>query len=136
MRVKGNKSAIEAVLKGMKNVHRQEFSVSEEEGTVDVLVYAVKEADIREELFHTFAKAGLPILFMSAQVKSLEDIFLEVTDESKKYVTAKQSKKSEKQEEVSEDKKEAEETVTEEQSNENNENMETVESEDEHESDI
>lgn len=123
MRIKGNKSAIEAVLKGMKKVHKQEFSMSEEEGTVDVLVYAVKEADIREQLFHAFAKEELPILFMSAQVKSLEDIFLEVTEDSKKYVPAKKLQKKELKE-------------TEDQTTDVNENVETAESEDEDESDL
>ncbi|MDE7423163.1 MAG: ABC transporter ATP-binding protein [Lachnospiraceae bacterium] len=130
MRVKGNKSAIETVLKGMKKVHRQEFSISEEKGTVDVLVYAAKEADIREELFHTFSKEELPILFMSAQVKSLEDIFLEVTDDSKKYVPYKKSGKKNTKEEVVKEVLDGNETE------EVNKNIKTTESEDGDESDI
>lgn len=123
LRVKGAKSAVESVLKGMTRVRRQEFSVSEEEETVDVLVYAVKEADIREELFRSFAKAGLPILSMSAQVKSLEDIFLEVTGDSKKYKAKKKSQKQEiKQEKMDEQEVE--------------ENSKIDESEDENESDL
>lgn len=89
------------------------------------MVYAVKEADVREELFHTFAKEDIPILFMSAQVKSLEDIFLEVTDESKKYVPYKKSGK-----------KEAKDTVSKNETEKLNENMETVESGDENEGDL
>lgn len=104
LRIKGAKSAIENVLKGMAKVHRQEFSVSDEEGTVDVLVYAVKEQDIREDLFKTFAKNDMPILSMNAYVKSLEDIFLEVTDnkgskQTKKLVSRNVEKKEESEEE-------------------------------------
>lgn len=122
LRIKGAKSAVESVLKGMTRVRRQEFSVSEEEETVDVLVYAVKEADIREELFRSFAKAGLPILSMSAQVKSLEDIFLEVTGDSKTYKAKKKSQKQEiKQEKIDEQEEE---------------NSKIDESEDENESDL
>ena len=103
LRIKGAKSAIENVLKSMKNVHRQEFSVSDEEGTVDVLVYAEKEKDIREELFKEFAKNDMSILSMSAYVKSLEDIFLEVTDSNNdKSLNKIKAKKAEKIEEVQE----------------------------------
>ena len=110
LRVKGAKSAIETVLKGMKHVHRQEFSVSDEEGTVDVLVFAQKEKDIREELFKEFAKNELPILSMSAYVKSLEDIFLEVTDNNTDKSMGKvQTKKAEKIEKEIEEKEESEE---------------------------
>ena len=83
LRLRGMKSEVENVLSQVANVHRKEFSVSDEEGTVDVLVFAKKETDIREDLFQAFAKANIPILSMNAYVKSLEDIFLEVTDEKK-----------------------------------------------------
>lgn len=104
LRVKGAKSAIENVLKGMDNVHRQEFSVSEEEGTVDVLVFAQKEKDIREELFKVFAKNELPILSMSAYVKSLEDIFLEVTGQDNEKRARKMKPQTEEKKEESEEK--------------------------------
>lgn len=104
LRVKGAKSAIETVLKGMKHVHRQEFSVSDEEGTVDVLVFAQKEKDIREELFKEFAKNELPILSMSAYVKSLEDIFLEVTGQDNEKRARKMKPQTEEKKEESEEK--------------------------------
>lgn len=104
LRIKGAKSAIENILKGMNGVHRQEFSISEEEGTVDVLVFAEKEKDIREELFKAFAKNEMPILSMSAYVKSLEDIFLEVTgNDGEKSVKKVQPLKVEKKEESEEE---------------------------------
>lgn len=129
MRIKGNKSAIDNVLKGMKKVHKQVFSISEETGTVDVLIYAEKEADIREELFHAFAKAELPILFMSAQVKSLEDIFLEVTNDTKKYVQSGKFRKKDAKVKVHGNE-------TKEEQAEVKENAELTESEDGHESDL
>lgn len=97
LRVKGTKADVEKVIGAMKHVHRQEFSKSDEEGTVDVRVFAVKETDIREELFQTLASKGLAILSMQAHTKSLEDIFLQVTDgdhkNAKKKLLAKQEKK-------------------------------------------
>ena len=107
LRVKGNKSAIENLLKKIEKVHKFEFSISEEEGTVDVLVYAKKQQDIREELFKQFAKADMPILSMSAQTKSLEDIFLEVTGNKSKKLSSKKTEKPVKNnEQKTEDKKE------------------------------
>lgn len=102
MRIKGTKSNVENLLKGMDDVHRYEFSVADEEGTIDVLVYAKKEKDIREQLFKAFAKNDMPILSMNAYVKSLEDIFLEVTDsgkKTKKLVSKQEEKQEEKKEE-------------------------------------
>ena len=97
LRVKGNKSEVEKILNSMNHVHRQEFSLSEEEGTVDVRVFAVKEKDIREELFRTFAAKGMAILSMQAYTKSLEDIFLQVTEGDQKHAKGKLlSKKSDK----------------------------------------
>ena len=96
--VKGSREATDAVLKNVKNVYKKEFKEAEEAGTTEVLVYAQKEKDIREDLFKAFAKAELPILAMAAYVKSLEDIFLEVTGDadSKKMLAKKETKEAEK----------------------------------------
>ena len=39
--------------------------------------------DIRTDLFYTLAKAKLPIMSMTRLEKSLEDVFLELTDSNK-----------------------------------------------------
>lgn len=52
---------------------------SHEEGTVDLLVEAEKETDIREQVFKSCAAANLPILMMRPVDMSLEDIFLHLT---------------------------------------------------------
>lgn len=51
---------------------------------VRVKIIAKDKADIREELFFALAKAQLPILEMVYQEKSLEDIFLELTENAEK----------------------------------------------------
>ncbi len=54
-----------------------------EEGYLRAVLRADKGADIREQVFFAFAKAGIPILEMTAAGKSLEQVFLELTDQSR-----------------------------------------------------
>ena len=46
---------------------------------VALLLFAKKDCDIREEIFHTCVAAQMPILEMKTAEKSLEDVFLELT---------------------------------------------------------
>ena len=62
------------------NVDKVEHRGEEGDGCVKVAVLAKEDADIREALFYGLAEAKLPILAMSLAEKSLEDIFLELTD--------------------------------------------------------
>ena len=43
---------------------------------------AERQQDIREQVFYTFAKAGIPILEMTMGSKSLEQVFLELTTQA------------------------------------------------------
>lgn len=43
---------------------------------------ADRQQDIREQVFYTFAKAGVPILEMTMGSKSLEQVFLELTNQA------------------------------------------------------
>ena len=54
-----------------------------------------KDKDIREELFYALAKANCPILELTSSSMSLEDVFLELTDDSGK--AARKLKKAEKE---------------------------------------
>ena len=53
---------------------------SEEDGCVNVKIVCKENVDIREALYFTLAKAGLPIMKLNYVEKSLEDIFLELTE--------------------------------------------------------
>jgi len=76
--VKGAKERAEGVLDGMDCV--SEHSVkSEKDGEAVLIVTAKDGGDIREELFTAFSDAKLPILSMTLNKASLEDIFLEFT---------------------------------------------------------
>ena len=55
---------------------------SRERGTVDLVVEAGKDEDVRREVFRAFAKADLPLLQMKSMDLTLEEIFLNlITDE-------------------------------------------------------
>ncbi|MDY5869716.1 MAG: ABC transporter ATP-binding protein [Lachnospiraceae bacterium] len=79
----GSKEQVEEVLSGME--HLQAFSLKEgnEADCVKAVIESEAEVDIRTNLFYTLAKAKLPIMSMTRLEKSLEDVFLELTDSNK-----------------------------------------------------
>lgn len=78
--VKGSKERALAVLGGMACVSESSVK-SEKDGEINLIVAAKGGEDIREELFTAFSDAKLPILNMTLNKASLEDIFLEFTDD-------------------------------------------------------
>jgi len=54
---------------------------SEDEGCVDVTIVTGPEYDLRETAYHAIAAAGLPLLHLSLDRATLEDVFLELTAE-------------------------------------------------------
>lgn len=65
------------------------------EEQIKVKITTEKDKDIREELFYALAKANCPILELTSSSMSLEDVFLELTDDSGK--AARKLKKVEKE---------------------------------------
>lgn len=78
--VLGEKEDVEKVLKNIEKINSYQMESAEEEGAVMIRVNAVDNADIRKELSVTLSGAGMPILSMNRIEKSLEDIFLELTE--------------------------------------------------------
>lgn len=63
-------------------------------------LYVKCEKDIRKEIFNAFAKAGIPVLKLMKDVKTLEDIFLEATRERWKEETETSGETTEEKEEA------------------------------------
>ncbi len=83
LRVAGaEKQALDA-LHAVAHVIKAQSLGSREPGTVDVMVEAKREHDIRKPVFYAMSEADLPILSMRAMDVSLEDIFLNLTTEEK-----------------------------------------------------
>lgn len=82
--VKGEKSRIRQLLEEISGV--KEISIekkSDQEGW-NVTVSTEENTDIREEVFFKMAENQYPILEMQSQKISLEEIFLELTEDNKK----------------------------------------------------
>ena len=78
--IKGNKQDIESVLKTFTDRLSYEISNDDETDCISVTITSDKSVDLREELFFAFAKANLPIYKMLPSNRSLEDVFIELTE--------------------------------------------------------
>ena len=83
MRVAAAERDVLALLRKLDNVIRVDSLGSKEPDTVDVVIEAKREADIRRPVFNALAKAGHPILLMKTMDLTLEDIFLNLITEEK-----------------------------------------------------
>lgn len=64
------------ILTGEENIARVEQADHDK-----IRIYAKKGADVREEVFRQMAEHNIPVLEMKTVTKSLEDVFLEITQE-------------------------------------------------------
>ncbi len=78
LEVKGSKEAVKHVLNGIDQIEYTTFADSSS-GTITADIKEAEGADIRESVFMAFADAHLPILEMKTVRASLEDVFLELT---------------------------------------------------------
>lgn len=69
------------VIEDVSDVKEVKFEQPEEDDTVKFVVRAQKGCDIREVLFKAFCDRNITLLEMHSAVKSLEDVFLELTGE-------------------------------------------------------
>lgn len=81
--VKGEFEKLQPVLEGLPDVDSVEKLEEQKDGCVKVKVISKDSADIREKLFFALADAKLPIMELLLDRKSLEDIFLELTEDVK-----------------------------------------------------
>ncbi len=71
------KELLESIPKVQKVLVTKE---ADEQGLSELLVYSGTECDLREEIFCTFAAKNLPIYEMGRVSKSLEEVFIAMTD--------------------------------------------------------
>lgn len=75
----------EAVLKTFDQIETYTFEQAEDDNSVRIRIVSKENIDIRKELSVALSGAGLPILSMNRIEKSLEDIFLELTDAGQEF---------------------------------------------------
>jgi ABC-2 type transport system ATP-binding protein len=83
LRVAGAEGQALSVARSVANVTDARSAGSREPGTVDIVVEAERDADVRRDIFKAFASNNLPLLMMKSMDLSLEEIFLNLTTEEK-----------------------------------------------------
>ena len=78
--VMGMKEQVEEIVKAIDGVISYEIYDADESDSVRILIRAAEQEDMRKPLSLAMSGAGLPILSMNRIEKSLEDIFLELTN--------------------------------------------------------
>lgn len=80
--IKGTQDEIVPLLNEIAEIERVECKPDENDPEVTSLTaYAAKNSDVREAIFCQMADHRIPILEMRTVIKSLEDVFLELTQE-------------------------------------------------------
>ena len=86
--VKGEKDRIRTALGQIEGVKNVTVVDAKEEHAWNVTVSTNEDSDVREEVFFKMADAKCPILEMQSKKVSLEEIFLELTEDDKKSKTS------------------------------------------------
>ncbi|MDE6406373.1 MAG: ABC transporter ATP-binding protein [Lachnospiraceae bacterium] len=76
----GEQEQAQAVLEQIGDIEQFTFEEGGEEGSILIRISTKNDVDIRKSLSVALAGAGIPILSMNRSEKSLEDIFLELTE--------------------------------------------------------
>jgi ABC-2 type transport system ATP-binding protein len=79
LRVDGGREAVSRAMETIPAVKKVRFKESQEPDTLDFVVEAAEETDIRRDIFRALSAAKLPILMMRSLDMSLEEIFLKLT---------------------------------------------------------
>ncbi len=79
IRIVGEERAILDVLETVSGIKYVKSLGRKESGSIDFIVEAEPDVDVRASIFKALAEANLPILSMQTMDLSLEEIFLEVT---------------------------------------------------------
>ena len=90
--IQGDKAIVEALVEDMASV--KDYNVKEAAEGIVLTVKTDSDSDIRSGLFTICASKGLPIVGMNYKESSLEDVFLEITEDYK--APEKKSKKKDK----------------------------------------
>ena len=97
MLIKGNRSEIQNALAEVEGIKQIKLEKSSEENIWNASLTLDENKDIREAVFYSMVKADCPILEMKTKRASLEEVFLELT-ENEKQDQAKDEKTDKKSE--------------------------------------
>ena len=95
MLVKGEKDHIRIAFREIGDIKDIKIEDTKEEHVWSVTLSTKEDVDVREEVFYKMADIQCPILEMQSKKASLEEIFLELTEDDKKNKEDKKATKSE-----------------------------------------
>lgn len=78
--IMGSEEKAERAIKGLKGIQAVRFEESSEKDCVKATIQADLSEDIRPALFYVLAEEKLPIMALNRAEKSLEDVFLALTE--------------------------------------------------------
>lgn len=108
--VKGNSNSAIEVLSAIENIENVEIR-KEYEDEVQLLISAVKDTDIREDVFNCLAKENMPMLSFSTAAPSLEEMFMQIiSSENTQEITEEETAETKEQEDTENDVTEEEKT--------------------------
>lgn len=81
LRIKGDKDAVKRKILALPGCKEVEELGQQEPGSCDFMAYTDLDQDIREPLFQAMADMNAPILTMRSMNLTLEDIFMQLTQE-------------------------------------------------------
>lgn len=81
VRIKSDEYKVKNIIADVEDIKYSEILGSREPGTVDFIVEAQADTDIREDVFNAFAEKKLPVLMMRPMELTLEEIFIKATSD-------------------------------------------------------
>lgn len=76
----GTRQKAEEILSGIEHIQSYTFEEEAEENSIKIRIIADADTDIRKEISVALTNGDMPVLSMNKIEKSLEDIFLQLTD--------------------------------------------------------
>lgn len=102
--VRGNREEIESVITEIENIKEYHIEECEEENNAVKITIETKEGlDVRENVFYKMAGIHCPIIQMQMNRLSLENIFLELTEDSDEDGSGEEVQEEEEQTEMKEE---------------------------------
>ena len=86
VRIAGDTKRAFRVLRDVGGVHDVEQQVSKEEGSMDFTVECDRGMDVRKQMFNQIGAAGMHIMMLQNAAPTLEDIFLELTQDKEAVI--------------------------------------------------
>ncbi|WP_226393604.1 ABC transporter ATP-binding protein [Ructibacterium gallinarum] len=95
LKIKGTVEDAYRILEGIDGLQSAEDAGCTEEGTVDVLVTALPQTDIREAIFQKFAQSGKALLAFESATPTLEELFMQIISADDTQAEEKESEMDE-----------------------------------------